>query len=165
MHRPPPLDEQGFPVTEAAAGARYLARHGVAADRILLEALSMDTIGNAYFTKLLHVDPAGWSRLLIVTSEFHMPRTQAIFDWVFGFEPGRYELRYAASPNRGLTQEAVATREGWERRGIERLERTKQEVRTLAEFHRWLFTRHDAYSAEGYIRQRPPLDPLTRESY
>jgi hypothetical protein len=164
-HRPPPLDSRGFPISEAGAGARYLAARGVAPDRILLETLSLDTVGNAYFTKLLHVDPSGWRRLLIITSEFHMARTRALFDWIYGFEAGRYELHYAAAENRGITPEGVAARKAWEQRGIDRLDRTKLEVRSLAEFQRWIFTRHDSYSAEGQLLDRPPIDPAALESY
>jgi uncharacterized SAM-binding protein YcdF (DUF218 family) len=36
---------------------------------------------------LLHVDPARLDALLVVTSEFHMPRSRAIFEWVFGMGP------------------------------------------------------------------------------
>ncbi len=164
-HRPPPLDDQGFPITEAAAGARYLTARGISPDRIRMEALSLDTIGNAYFAKLLHVDPEGWRRLLIITSEFHMPRTRALFDWVFGFEPDRYELHYAASPNRGISPEGVAAREARERQSLQRLPRTQESIGSLVEFHRWIFSRHEAYSTGGRLRERPPIDPATLESY
>lgn len=164
-HVPPPLTSTGFPIRECAAGAYYLMERGIAPERIRLEALSLDTIGNAYFAKLLHVDPAGWQRLLIVTSEFHMARTRAIFEWVFGFDPGRYELNFAATPNLGLSPEAAAARSAKEQQGLERLRLTQQEVRTAADLHQWIFTRHDAYSAAGSIRDRMPLDSSTAESY
>src|SRR6476620_10358754 len=45
VHRPPPLDDRGFPITEAAAGARFLVERGIAPERIRLEALSLETIG------------------------------------------------------------------------------------------------------------------------
>src|SRR4051794_28359732 len=63
VHRPPPVDGEGFPVLESVAGARYLLAKGVPSSRIQVEALSYDTIGNAYFTKLVHVDPPGWKRI------------------------------------------------------------------------------------------------------
>src|SRR4051795_1716063 len=53
-HRPPPLDGQGFPISEAVAGAKYLVDKGVPPEQIRLEATSLDTIGNAWFSKVLH---------------------------------------------------------------------------------------------------------------
>ena len=86
-HKPPPLDEQGFPVLEAIAAARYLAEQGIPPARILPEICSLDTIGNAYFARVIHTDPLGLSTLRVITSAFHMPRTQAIFEWVFHISP------------------------------------------------------------------------------
>ncbi len=83
-HRPPPLDDCGFPILEARAGADYLAARGAAPERILIEAASYDTIGNAYFSRVVHAIPRGFRRALVVTSEFHMPRTEAVFRWVYG---------------------------------------------------------------------------------
>jgi uncharacterized SAM-binding protein YcdF (DUF218 family) len=87
-HKPPPLDEAGFPVDESMASARYLIERGVAPARVLLESWSLDTIGNAAFARLMHSDVRGWRRILIVTSRSHMPRTRAIFEWVFSLGPG-----------------------------------------------------------------------------
>lgn len=40
---------------------------------------SYDTVGNAYYSLCIHVIPAGWRRLAVVTSDFHMPRSRALF--------------------------------------------------------------------------------------
>jgi uncharacterized SAM-binding protein YcdF (DUF218 family) len=45
----------------------------------LQEVSSFDTVGNAYFSLMIHVVPAGWRRLAVVTSDFHMPRSRALF--------------------------------------------------------------------------------------
>ena len=36
-------------------------------------------VGNAYFSLAIHALPAGWRRVAVVTSDFHMPRTAALF--------------------------------------------------------------------------------------
>ena len=36
-------------------------------------------MGNAYFSLTIHALPAAWRRLAIVTSAFHMPRSEALF--------------------------------------------------------------------------------------
>ena len=74
-HRAPPRTRAGQPLSEAAAGAAYLVRGGAPAADVLLEELSLDTLGNALFARLLHAEPRNWRRLHIVTSSFHMPRT------------------------------------------------------------------------------------------
>jgi uncharacterized SAM-binding protein YcdF (DUF218 family) len=80
IHRAPPLDAAGYPVLESVAAAKALLARGVPASRIWVETASLDTIGNAYFARVIHTDPAGLRRLLVVNSEFHMPRTRMIFD-------------------------------------------------------------------------------------
>lgn len=163
-HRPPPL-EDGFPVSESGAGARYLMQKGVVSTHLRVENASFDTIGNAYMSKLLHVDPPGWRKLLVVTSEFHMPRTRAIFEWVYGYEPGRYELAFEASPNTGLTPAGVRSREEKEAQGLASVRQHQQRLRTLREFHEWFFTVHGAYSAEAAWRHTRAQDRQVLESY
>ena len=86
-HKPNPRDVLGFPVKECTSGAYALRSLGVASDHIYQEGVSLDTIGNAYFLRTIHTDPVRWRRLLIITSEFHMNRTRAIFDWVRTMHP------------------------------------------------------------------------------
>jgi hypothetical protein len=163
-HRPPPL-EDGFPIMESVAGARYLMARGIDPERIRIEPVSYDTIGNAYLTKLLHVDPPGWRKVLVITSAFHMPRTRAIFEWVYGFENGKYELEFAESPDRGLTPEAREFRRSKEKQGFESLERARARVDSLAALHDWIWTVHGAYSAAGRWKLEPSNDPRVLESY
>lgn len=165
VHRPPPLDERGFPVTEAAAGARYLVQSGIEPERIRLEALSLETIGNAAFTRLLHTDVAGWRRLLVITSAFHMPRSRAIFEKVFALKPSDYELEFAESENRGLTDDAVAARVARELKSLSSWQKNAEQWKTISDLAAWLWTQHDAYSGRGLLKPRPELDPATIESY
>jgi hypothetical protein len=154
VHHPPPLNQEGYPWLESVAGAKYLLSRGVPASRIQVESTSWDTIGNAYFAKLLHVDPAGWRRLLIVTSEFHMPRSRAIFEWVFGMEPGRYHLDFVASPDIGIDPVLLERRRAKEAAGLESLLKKASSVRDLPALHRWLHSEHEAYSPTGWISRR-----------
>lgn len=47
------------------------------------EVASFDTVGNAYMSLCIHAIPAGWRRLAVVTSDFHMPRSRALFADIF----------------------------------------------------------------------------------
>jgi uncharacterized SAM-binding protein YcdF (DUF218 family) len=82
-HKPPVISETGACVFEGVACADYLLAAGVAGDQLLKETASYDTIGNAYFSAMIHAWPRRWRRVAVVTSAFHMPRTRAIFDAVF----------------------------------------------------------------------------------
>lgn len=45
----------------------------------MLQVSSYDTVGNAYFCFSIHAVPAGWRCLAVVTSQFHMPRSEQLF--------------------------------------------------------------------------------------
>ena len=149
LHRAPPLDAAGFPVLESIAAARALLARGVPAERIWAETASLDTIGNAYFARVIHTHPAGLRRLLVVNSAFHTPRTRMVFDWVFGLPPAEppYALDYHTVPDRGLTEAGLEARRAKEVARMESLRRTIPRIASLAALHRWLFTEHRAYAA------------------
>ena len=163
-HRPPPL-ENGFPIAESVAGARYLMQKGIDPARIRIENASYDTIGNAYLTKLIHVDPPGWRKLLVITSGFHTPRARAIFEWIYGYEAGRYDLTFESSANRGIDADSVRFREEKELKALATVHAHRSRLQSLRAFHEWFFTEHGAYSAEGRSQQVPALDPRVLESY
>jgi hypothetical protein len=131
------------------AAARALLARGVPAERIWAETAPLDTVGNAYFARTIHTDPAGLRRRLVVNSEFHTPRTRMVFDWVFGLpraEPP-YALDYHTVPDRGLTGERLEARRAKEAARMEDLRRTIPRIASLAALNRWLFTEHRAYAA------------------
>jgi hypothetical protein len=159
-HRPPPLDDAGFPILEAVAGARYLLARGVPSARILIEGASYDTIGNAYFARVIHCAPRGLARLLVVTSQFHMARTEAVFRWIFSLPgPGRATvLDFAAAPDTGIPAEHITLRRDKEMRGVENVAVLAARLRTLPALHGWMFTEHAAYAASD-ARPAPAAPP------
>jgi hypothetical protein len=150
-HRPLPLDADGRALFESLQAARYLRAHGVPATGIAIECASYDTIGNAWFSRVLHADPLGLARLLVVTSQFHIARTEACFRWVYGLHPSPpgCELTFEASPNTGLGAEALHARIQREAESTAAVEALARRVTTVADFHRWLHTEHRAYSVAG----------------
>jgi hypothetical protein len=149
LHKPPPLDVEGFPIVESVAGAGYLIKGGISADLLLPETCSYDTIGTAYFSRVIHVDQRGFRRLLVVTSAFHMPRTEAIFRWVYGLAPHRYELRFEQVDDVGIAEEALRARRSKEREGLESVKLLSTKIVSMPQLHRWLFTEHDAYAVRA----------------
>eukprot|EP00898_Chlorokybus_atmophyticus_P007135 jgi/Chlat1/7422/Chrsp6S07446 len=82
----PVMNSRGFVVHESSACAENLVQKGLHQDNIYKEWASYDTVANAYFALVQHAMPAGWSRLHVITSRFHMPRTRLLFEWVFGLQ-------------------------------------------------------------------------------
>jgi hypothetical protein len=161
-HRPPPLDPRGFPISEARAGAAYLLGRGVDPARVLLEESSYDTVGNAYFSRLIHAIPREFRRILVITSAFHMPRTEAAFRWVYSLDgPGPpCALDFDPVPDTGIDPAALAARLTRERASLAALQPLIARIRTLAEMHAWIFTEHTAYSAAPRTAE-PGLDTAT----
>ena len=112
---------------------------GVPLDHIFEEGFSLDTIGNAYFLRASHTDPAGWRKLVIITNQFHIERTRAIFEWVFSLplstatkDPVEdiYDLVFVAAPNDGLSADVLAGRTAKEAASLRGLANTKSRVRS-----------------------------------
>ena len=150
-HRPLPLDVDGRAIFESLQAARYLRAQGVPPTAIAIESSSYDTIGNAWFSRVLHADPLGLARLLVVTSEFHMARTEACFRWVYGLPPSPVvrELTFEASPNTGLNAEALQARMQREAASAAAVASLARRVTTMEGFHNWLHSEHRAYSVTG----------------
>eukprot|EP00588_Corethron_pennatum_P024830 CAMPEP_0194328174 /NCGR_PEP_ID=MMETSP0171-20130528/43783_1 /TAXON_ID=218684 /ORGANISM="Corethron pennatum, Strain L29A3" /LENGTH=383 /DNA_ID=CAMNT_0039088413 /DNA_START=72 /DNA_END=1223 /DNA_ORIENTATION=- len=153
----------GLPIWESTASACYLFElfskdpctfeHYAAEKKIFVETSSYDTISNAYFARTVHTDQCGWRNLLIITSEFHMDRSKAIFDWIFSID-GRhgfsdeYLLCYLSTPNAGLTPEAVASRKEREANSAANVRvRLSKTYTTMFSVWEFLTQKHDLYNA------------------
>ena len=84
VHKAPPVDFRGFPISESVMAAKYLVDVGFPPERILEENISLDTVGNAYFLRAIHIQPMVESsdflyiRLTVITNNWHMKRTQVV---------------------------------------------------------------------------------------
>ena len=147
-HKPPPLDVNGFPILESVAAARYLQHRGIEGSRILPETVSLDTIGNAYYARLKHIEPLKLQRLHVISSAFHLNRTQAIFDRIFALPPFRepWQLTFEAVPNVGIAGDSLQARSDRERASLLKFQTLRARFTTLAAVHRWLYTEHSAYA-------------------
>ena len=163
-HKPPPLAKGGFILHESTAMAQYLMDRGVPAERILKDTASMDTIGNAYMTLCMHAIPRNWRRVLVVTSSFHMGRTKAAFEWVWGlYAPGPdgagrvlgeengqaqpyIHMDFATTADSGLTPAVVAARAEREAKSEAALRENQERVTNLSDFAEWLYTTHLCYA-------------------
>ncbi len=169
-HKPPPLDATGRPLDEARVAAEYLLKHGAPARRILMETMSLDTIGNAFFARLLHTDPLGLRRLLVITSEFHMPRTRRIFESVYELDyeigeeiPIPYRLDFHATPDTGLPEKTLRARLEKEKQSLLEFEQFMRGVEDMETLHERIHEKHGAYALNR--KPAPILIDELAESY
>lgn len=71
-------------VSEAQAMAIMAESLGIPCQRILLEEMSKDTLGNIFFCKCLYVIPNAWRSVVIVTSMHHAERVKFLSQKIFG---------------------------------------------------------------------------------
>lgn len=159
-YRRPPLDSRGLPISEARAGAAYLIGRGIDPRRILLEESSYDTLGNAYFSRVVHAAPRGFARMLVITSSFHLPRVEAVFRWVYGLNDGAFALEFESTPDAEIGADALRTRIAKERASLVAFEQMRTRIGSLAALHDFLFTEHGVYAA-ARREPKPPADLST----
>lgn len=153
VHKPPPLDRNGRPIHESIAGARYLVENGAPPEKVLWEIASYDTIGNAYFARVIHTEPRNLKRLLVLISNFHLSRTQAIFEWVFGLPypagspANSYSLDYEAVPDDGIETGMLQARRDREAASMSIVNRHRERIHSFEALHHMLFIEHDVYKS------------------
>jgi len=148
VHKPPPLTDAGQPVFESRAAAIYLLQKGLSPEQILTEICSYDTIGNAYFSRLLFAEPLQLKKILVISSEFHLARVQEAFEWIYYLTPCsiNYQLSFESVPNEDLSQEVLKARKEREERSIKNLKQLRNRIKTMGDYTHWLYTEHNAYA-------------------
>jgi len=172
-HKPPPLTDTGHPILESVAlGLDLAKRHpDVALEHVLRETASYDTIGNAYYSLVIHALPLRWKHVTVVTSEFHMPRSQAIFEqtWKLPIVAGsqheeRPSLTFHAVSDEGLMADddyqARCEREMKSRDAF--LENAKA-WETLGDFSNWLHDTHRCYAVNRQDEYGMPTEATAKE--
>lgn len=86
---------------------------GVPEERIFLERESLETVGQAVFTKLLFKRSPELRRISVVSSDYHIPRVRHIFEHVYG---PAFALSFDGVPS-GLAQDGDTA--GRERRSLD----------------------------------------------
>lgn len=137
---------------QAVSMKKYAVSCGVPPKNIYLEEKSMDTIGNAYFTKIKYLEPKNWRNIILVTSDFHMRRTRLIFDFVLG---KNFKIKYLKVPAK------LSFFERWNRFKLEFI--LTQITKRLVDLNKagndnyiknFLFTRHPAYAENSPYKKQ-----------
>lgn len=119
--------------------------NGIAPERVWSETCSYDTIGNAYFSRVIHTDPSRLRRLHVITSQFHIRRVRLIFNWIFSCDYDRYHLSFEATPDVGIDPDSLRARIEKEVSSTRDLNKIIPSLRSLRDVHDYMFTKHDAY--------------------
>ena len=72
--------------------------HNIDPEAVLADPNARDTVGDAVFTKRHFSGPRHWNKLLVVTSSYHVARTQAIFNFIYG---GEFTIEVRGAPVAG----------------------------------------------------------------
>jgi len=161
-HKPNPLDSSGFPIWEATAAAKALIEEGVSPECILEEAFSLDTIGNAYFLRTVHIVPGRFTKMIVITNKWHMDRTRVMFNKVFGLPDvnGLWQVSNSVSieyseVDDGLSGSALESRLKREKASVDAfVTHTQHHFSTMQQLHLWLFTKHSAYASSRLLVTR-----------
>lgn len=157
-HKAPPMDMYKRPIHESSQSMRYLVRNlSIPVENIYEENVSLDTIGNAFFLRVIHLDimfpPGSKVNIQVVTNEFHMPRVKVIFDWVFGLFSSRhkpkYQLSYVSAKDDGFDSELLDLRKGKEEKSLRNLkDNVIPRIVSIQDLHAFIYREHDAYRSE-----------------
>lgn len=168
-HKPPPQDEGGFPITEARGSAKRLLDLHVPAEDIMEEAFSLDTLGNAYWLRLIHIEPGTFTKMIVVTNTWHMDRTMAFFNKVFALPRGdlrlALDMEYSPAPP-GLEGDVLLSRIQREKKSLQFfLQETASKFYSMEELHEFMFTQHSAYASSRLLKPRVGLDKTLAQTY
>lgn len=139
-HNPNPLDNNGFTIHECDTLCEYLINNGIPSEIIFKEWTSYDTIGNAYFSKLLLIDTYKWYNIVMVTSDFHFERSKSIFEYIF--KEDKYKLEYVNCPYKG-NHPYLKNRINKESKSLEDFKKTC--IIYKDNFHDFIYRNHQCY--------------------
>ncbi|EKV02541.1 hypothetical protein Lepto7375DRAFT_4778 [Leptolyngbya sp. PCC 7375] len=62
---------------------------------------------------MIHIEPLELKHLLVITSEFHIPRTKAVFEWIYHLEglSQDYQVVFEAVSDDGIDATTLRSRQ------------------------------------------------------
>ncbi len=130
--------------TEAQGMEEYAVSLGVPAGHILIEDKSLDTIGNAYYSVEIVDRLQGIKRIILVTTDYHMPRARYIFEKAFG---DRYEMRFEEAES-SLSPELKADEQARERKALELTQSFFEQAKSTGDFRTMVLRMHPLYATD-----------------
>jgi vancomycin permeability regulator SanA len=149
-HKSPYINKDRFVIHESTACVNYLKDKGIPYTWLFKEWSSYDTIGNVYFSLVQHIQLMNVRHILIITSEFHMPRSKLLFDWIYGIAYQKYFLHYLEASDDEL-EEILEERIKREKNNILYIKNILiPKIKKMEDLHYWFHTEHKAYSTHDH---------------
>ena len=162
-HKPPNLNSLNYVIHESTSCSHYLRDAGIPEDKIMREWSSYDTIANGFFCYTNFILPLKIENLILITSDFHMKRSQCIFDYFIDRCPHQININYISVSNEMISEDILKERQ---KRELDSYNNFKKEIvdkkLSIKEFTEWLFTKHNAYRA---IVNYYPMDNKLNNTY
>lgn len=154
-HKPPFINSSGFVVHESTECVNYLLQLGVNENMIYREWSSYDTIANAFFSLTTHIcfNP-NIKHIGIITSQFHMKRTKAIFNWIYNLDNNKYKLNYFEASDEDLDKNMLKCRKEREEKSLQNILILKEKIQTMYQFTEWLYKEHNAYNNNFLLSEK-----------
>jgi uncharacterized SAM-binding protein YcdF (DUF218 family) len=95
--------QYNFPIAESMK-SYIIQNSNIDCKLIFTETNSRDTVGDAIFSKINVVNKKSVTNLLVVTSDYHILRTQKIFSFVYG---KKYRVEVEGSKNTHIKDKAL----------------------------------------------------------
>jgi len=80
-----PADNK-IPFIHAEVMKTYALQRDIPAGDIYLEKRSLDTVGQAIFSKRDVIVPKRWANLIVISNDYHLERVKKIFSFIYGKE-------------------------------------------------------------------------------
>ena len=165
-HIPPIRNKYNYVIHESTSCAEFLIKLGVNPEHIYKEWSSYDTSANGYFSFTNFILPKKISNMILITSEFHMLRSQEIFNWIKDLFNCNVEINYYSVSDKGLDIDLINIRSKREKDSHKNIINLREKINNLNDFHKWMFTEHKAYSSNSeLIRKHESIDEETKMSY
>lgn len=166
-HITPILNKSGFTIHETTSCSEYLISLGVKPNFIYKEWGSYDTIANGFFAFTNFILPLNLKNIILITSEFHMERSNLIFEWQNQIFNKDINIIYISSSNNNLNKDILESRKEREKNSISNLKNFLiSKINTLELFHKWFYTEHKAYCSNSELdRKFNQIDELIKKSY
>lgn len=162
-HKPPCMNKYGYVIHESTGCCQYLIHNGLNNKRILKEWASYDTIANVFFVLSNFVIPRNWKNIIVVTSEFHMPRTKLLFEWIFSLTNKKINIKCISANDSHINDTIINSRIEREKNSVKNVKRLKERFKDMESFHEWLYTEHKCYNSEEY--KFKTINKYTKKSY
>lgn len=131
-------------ITEAGLAKEYLIKRGFLPENILVEKYSGDTIGNIFFSFNLIVNYLNIENIIIVSSDYHLPRIKEIVSWYQDLNIiKKTAIKFSSPP---IEKYGSIENIEFEKNKIINVLKLKNEIKNHDDLIRFIFQKHDFYN-------------------